>query len=121
MTDEIDYVRMIKAGLEVPGPKIIERRTRGLARIRRQLMAMLVKYTAYRGESSLAFRWRGLGKLANARSLTDGAFDLVMHEGKKEIQGRFPDLWVLCYPEDAQVQEKVETELANMCEQYAKR
>lgn len=120
MSEELEYVRQIKAGLEVPGPKILERRTRGLAQIRRQLIAMMLKYTAYRGESSLAFRWRGLGKVANSRTLTDAAFELVMHEGKKEIKGRFPDLWVLCYPEDPQIKEKVEAELASMCAQFGK-
>jgi hypothetical protein len=67
------------------------RRHNGLAMIRRQLIAMLVKYTSYRGDCSLAFRWRGLGNLANSRTLTEGAFDLVMHGAAKEIKGRFPD------------------------------
>lgn len=115
---EQEIVRLIREGLEVPGAKILERRTRGLALIRRQLIGMMFKYTAYRGESSLAFRWRGLGNLANARTLTDAAFDLVMHEGAKEIKGRFPDLWVLCYPDDMQIKEKVEAQLADMCAQF---
>lgn len=118
MTEEMEYVRQIKAGLEVPGPKVLDRRTRGLALIRRQLIAMLVKYTSYRGDSSLAFRWRGLGALANSRTLTDAAFELVLHDAAKEIRGRFPDLWILCYPEDPEIKEKVEAELANMCTQF---
>lgn len=121
MSDAAENVKKIKAGLEVPGPKIIERRTLGLARIRRELIAMLTKYTAYRGESSLAFRWQGIGAVANSRTLTDAAFELVMHEGTREIKGRFPDLWVLCYPEDAQTKEQVESELAAMCQQYSAR
>ncbi len=120
MTEELEYVNRIKLGLKVSGAKILERRTRGLALIRRQLIAMLVRDTAYRGDSSLAFRWRGLGKLSNSRTLTDAAFDLVMHGGANEIKGRFPDLWVLCYPADAEVKDKVETELANMCDQFGK-
>lgn len=119
MTEQ-EVVKQIRQGLEVAGPKIIDRRTRGLALVRRRLIALLMQYTSYRGESSLAFRWRGLGELSNARTLTDAAFELVMHGAAKEIKGRFPDMWVLCYPEDPEIKEKVEAELMSMCAQFGK-
>lgn len=79
-------------------------------------MRRLKTYTAVRPDSSLALRWRGLAEHANARSVVDASYELVLKGGPTGITGSFPDLWVLCYPDDAQIKQHVEEELARMCQ-----
>lgn len=116
MDSELETLKRMKLGLPVPGVKILERRTKGLSAIRQEFRAQLFQLAGYRMESSLIVRWRGLGDLANSRTVVDDAFELVMRSGLTTITGKFPDIWVLCYPEDLEIKGKVEAELQRMCE-----
>lgn len=103
-------------GLAVPGTLILERRTKGFSAIRREFLRRLKTYTAVRPDSSLALRWRGVAGHANARTVVDAIYELVLKGGPSGISGSFPDLWVICYPDDAQIKEYVEDELSRMCQ-----
>jgi len=121
MSDELELVRRIKLGMPVKGPKILERRTKGLAAIRQHFLARLVHFTGTRPASSLVVRWRELGERANSRGVVDESFELVLRGGKDPISGTFPDLWIVCYPDDAQIRQHVEAEMDRMCAQALQR
>lgn len=121
MSREDEIVRQIKLGSPVDGAKILERRTRGLSLIRQHFLARFVKHAGVQAESSLGIRWRGLGEYANARTLVDATYELVLHDGARAISGKFPDVWVLCYPLDPEIKAQVETVLEQMCAQAAER
>lgn len=121
MTCEDELVRRIKLGMPVDGAKILERRTRALSLIRQQFLARFVKHAGLQAESSLMIRWRGLGAHANARTRVDATYELVLHGGARAITGKFPDLWVLCYPTDSEIKAEVETVLEQMCVQAVQR
>jgi hypothetical protein len=116
MSDENDYVQHIKSGRPVPGTKILERRTKGLSLIRREFLGRLKLYTGYRPDSSLAIRWRGVGEFANARTVVDAIYELRLRGGPNGCSAQFPDLWVICYPDDPEIKGKVEEELGRMCQ-----
>jgi hypothetical protein len=115
MGSEPEVISHIKLGKEVPGPKILERRTKGLSAIRRECLSRLARHSGLQAESSLVVRWRGLGALANARTVVDAAFELVLHSGPNTITASFPDRWILCYPEDPEIRQQVEAEMDRMC------
>ncbi len=121
MSDELEVVQRIKLGMPVASPKILERRTRGLSAIRQNFLARLVHFTGMRPASSLVVRWRRLGELANSRDVVDESFELVLRGGKDPITGMFPDLWIVCYPDDPQIKQHVEAEMDRMCEKAAQR
>lgn len=74
-----------------------------------------------RPDSSLIIRWRGLGDFANSRTVAKASFDLVLHGGPKGVSGRFPDLWIVCYPDDPEIVKLVEAEMDSMCEKAVNR
>lgn len=121
MNNELEVVKQIRLGMAVPGPKILDRRTKGLSSIRREFLSRLARLTGLRVDSSLVIRWRGLGELANSRTVVAASFELVLHGGAKAISGRFLDLWIVCYPEDPEIKKLVEAEMDRMCEKAVKR
>lgn len=102
------------------GAQILERRTKGLAAIRREFLTRYARVAGIAADSSLVIRWRGLGDYANSRTVVDASFELVLHGGKG-IAATFPDRWIVCYPDDPEIRRQVEAELDRMCEEAVKR
>jgi len=121
MNSELQVVKRIRLGKPVPGPKILERRTKGLSTIRQHFLVRMARVTGMRPDSSLIIRWRGLGELANSRTVANASFELVLHSGPKAVSGKFPDLWIVCYPDDPEIVKLVEAEMDSMCEKVADR
>ena len=116
-TGQEDFVTQLKNGLAVSGSKILERRTSGLAAIRRECLARLSRLAGLPADSSLIVRWKGLGELANARTVNSASFELRLHSGASAVSGSFPDLWIVCYPDDPQLKQHVEDAIDRMCDQ----
>lgn len=113
---EASFLAELKSGAPVSGTKILERRTKGLAAIRRECLARLSRFAGVRPESSLIVRWRGLGQLANARIVNRASFELVLHTGPNAITATFSDISVICYPDDPDSKREVEAVIDGMCE-----
>jgi len=121
MNNELEFIKRLKSGLPVAGAKIVERRSKGLLAIRHQFLVRITQAAPGQAESSLAIRWRRLTNFANARTVVDQSFELVMHGGTMEVAGLFPDIWVLCYPEDVEIKKNVEAKLDQMCDDLKKK
>lgn len=113
---EASFLAELKGGAPVSGTKILERRTKGLAAIRRECLARLSRLAGVRPDSSLIVRWRGLGELANARSVNRASFELVLHTGPNAIAGSFTDISIICYPDDPDAKREVEAVIDGMCQ-----
>lgn len=85
---EADSIGKVKRGEPVAGAWILERRTKGLAAIRRDCLAQLSRRAGLPADSSKIVRWRGLGDRSNARSVTLASFDLVLHSGANPVGKR---------------------------------
>lgn len=117
MLAEIDWVKRIKLGYPVPGSKIVERRSNGLHTIRQEFLAQLLRTAPDSLSTSLAVRWHRQSDLVNSRTVLDDAFALVFVGTAHRVRGLFPDLWILCYPEDPEVKQKVNEEITRMCQE----
>lgn len=112
---EANFVAQVKRGATVPGSQVLERRTKGSAAIRRECLSRLSKLAGLAPESSLILRWRGLGEHANSRVVRDASYELVLHSGPKAVTGSFPDLWIVCYPDDPETKAQVDAIIDRMC------
>jgi hypothetical protein len=66
---------------------------------------------------SLMLRWHRQPEYINARTVLNDSFELTFYGVHRPVSGLFPDLWILCYPEDPEVKQKVEAEIAQMCQE----
>ncbi len=114
---EASFVTQVKRGAAVPGAQVLERRTKGLAAIRRECLARLSRLAGLSPDSSLIVRWRGLGEHANSRVVCQASFELVLHSGPRAVTGAFRDLWIVCYPDDPETKPEVEAALSRMCKE----
>lgn len=119
--EEANFLGQLKRGAPVSGRKILERRIKGLAAIRRECLARLSRLAGIRPESSLIARWRGLGECANARTVNPASFELVLHSGPQAVTGSFSDLSVICYPDDPDLKREVEGVIDGMCQKAVAR
>lgn len=117
MFTEHEWVERIKLGQPVPGPKVIDRRSKGLQVIRQRCLVQLMAVAREEITDSLILRWQRQPEYINARTVLNESFELTFYGPSRPISGLFPDLWILCYPEDAEVKRKVEAEIAQMCQE----
>ena len=64
---------------------------------------------------SLVLRWHRQSEYTNARTVLNDSFELIFYGASRPVSGLFLDMWILCYPDDPEVKEKVEQEIAQMC------
>lgn len=115
MVTEHEWVERIKLGQPVPGPKLIDRRSKGLQAIRQRCLWQLMSVAREEITHSLVLRWHREPESINARTVLNDSFELTFYGSARPVSGLFPDLWILCYPDDPEVKEKVEQEIAQMC------
>jgi hypothetical protein len=116
---ERGWIHKIKLGLPVPGAKIVERRGKGLQAIRRYLLACLRQIDSEKLDSSLVVRWTRQAEWFNSRTVLDEDFELDLVWGADQFTTEFPDLWILCYPDDRQINQKVEDQIKQLCQEIA--
>ena len=115
MVTEHEWVERIKLGQSVPGPKLIDRRSKGLQAIRQRCLWQLMSVAREDITHSLVLRWHREPESINERTVLNDSFELTFYGSARPVSGLFPDLWILCYPDDPEVKEKVEQEIAQMC------
>jgi len=120
MATEQEWIDRIKLGQSVPGYKVIERRSKGLQAIRQRCLWHLLSVAHEEIAHSLVLRWHRQAEYMNTRTVLGESFELTFYGGARPVNGLFPDLWILCYPEDPEVKKKVEAEIAQMCKEIVK-
>ena len=117
MVTELEWIERIKLGHPVPGHKLIDRRSKGLQAIRQRCLWQLMSVARDDITHSLVLRWQRQPEYINARTVLNDSFELTFYGAAHPVTGLFPDLWILCYPEDSEVDQKVEEEIAQMCQE----
>jgi hypothetical protein len=64
---------------------------------------------------TLSIYWEQGTEFMLKRELEDTRRKLVLGR-RKHVSGTFPDLWLLCYPDDQEIKQSVEQELDRMVE-----
>jgi hypothetical protein len=64
-------------------------------------------------------RWTRQAEWFNSRTVLDEDFELDLVWGADQFTTQFPDLWILCYPDDGQINQKVEDQIKQLCQEIA--
>lgn len=121
MVTELKWIERIKLGHAVPSRKLIDRRTKGLQAIRQRCLRQLMSVARDDITHSLVLRWHRRPEYITERTVLSDSFELTFYGASRRVSGLFPDLWILCYPEDPDVYQKVEEEIARMCQELVNR
>jgi hypothetical protein len=116
MLKETELIKRIKLGRPVPSDNLIDRRSKGLQAIRVRCLWQLM-FMASKGIDSISLRWNHAPEYINAQTILSDALELTFYGASSPVTGLFKDLWILCYPEDPEIKQKVEEEIARMCQE----
>lgn len=118
MVTELEWIERIKLGKTVPSDKLIDRRTKGLQAIRQRCLHQLMAIAPEEIKDSLILRWHRQPEYTHERTVLSDSFELTFYGATRRVSGLFPDLWILCYPEDPDIYRKVENEIDHVCQEF---
>jgi hypothetical protein len=98
---------------QVPAHRIVQLRAMGMHSIRFEFVVRLLRSGLK--VDTLSIYWDHGTEFMLRRELEDAQRRLVLGR-RKRVAGSFPDLWLLCYPDDPEVKQSVEQELDRMVE-----
>jgi hypothetical protein len=106
-----DEIAALRAGRPLARDRVIELRSLGMHAIRFELVLRLLR--AGFGVDTLSVYWERGHEFMTAPVPELRDRRLVLGR-RRRVTGEFPDLWLLCYPEDAEIRLRVEQELDRM-------
>lgn len=113
MTPLQDELRALSARGRLSPRRMGELRSTGMHAIRFQLIVRLLH--ASLREDTLSIFWDHSPESLAEKPFGDARWRLVLGRGSRNAM-EFPDLWVLCYPDDAEIRQTVEAALDQMVE-----
>jgi len=113
MTAKLDEIKALKAHRELPIQRLAQLRSAGMHAIRFEFVCRLLR--AEVRMDTLSIFWDHSAASLLERKAGDATWRLVLGRGHRTT-AEFPDLWVLCYPEDAEIKQQVEAELDRLIE-----
>jgi hypothetical protein len=108
--EELDALRRKQP---VPGHRVVQLRAMGMHSIRFEFVVRLLRSGLK--VDTLSIYWENGTEFMLKRELEDARRKLVLGR-RKNVTGTFPDLWLLCYPDDLEIKTSVEQELDRMVE-----
>jgi|SRR5687768_1689606 hypothetical protein len=106
-----DEIQALRAGMPLPVHRIIPLRSKGMHSIRFEFVVRLLR-TALKVDT-LTIYWERGHEFLLKQSVEDAPRRLVLGRANRVV-GEFPDLWLLCYPDDPEIKQLVENEIDNM-------
>jgi len=110
----LDEIQALRAGAPLPAHRIIPLRSKGMHAIRFEFVVRLLRTNLT--VDTLTIYWDGGHDFLLKQTVEDARRRLVLGR-KNAVYGEFPDLWLLCYPEDEEIKQLVDKELERMIEQ----
>jgi hypothetical protein len=114
MTSREKEIQALKSGEKLPAHRVIQMRSAGMHEIRFEFVVRLLR--AGLKVDTLSIYWERGHEFVLGREVEDAKRRLVLGR-RNRIVGEFPDLWLVCYPADPEVKERVEREIEHMIEQ----
>jgi hypothetical protein len=109
-----DEIAALRAGAPLPAHRIIPLRSKGMHSIRFEFVVRLLRTTMT--VDTLSIYWDHGHEFLLKQIVEDEKRRLVL--GRiNAVYGEFPDLWLLCYPEDEEIKQLVEQEIDRMIAQ----
>lgn len=116
MASKPEEIKALRAGESLPSHRIVQMRSMGMHSIRFEFVVRLLRSGLK--VDTLSIYWEHGTEFMLKRELEDNRRRLVLGR-RKRISGEFPDLWLLCYPDDAEIKQSVEQELDVMVQKVA--
>ena len=113
MASRQEEIKALKAGESVPSHRVVQLRSMGMHSIRFEFVVRLLRSGLK--VDTLSIYWENGTEFMLKRDLEKVRRRLVLGR-RKRVAGDFPDLWLLCYPDDEEIKRSVEQELDRMVE-----
>ena len=106
-----DEIQALRTGVALPAQRVIQLRSKGMHSIRFEFVVRLLK-TSLKVDT-LTIYWEHGHEFLLKPSLENASRRLVLG-GANQVVGEFPDLWLLCYPDDEELKQSVDAGIENM-------
>ena len=116
MASRPEEIKLLRAGEALPSHRIVQLRSMGMHAIRFEFVVRLLRSGLK--VDTLSIYWEHGTEFMLKRELEDKRRRLVLGR-RKRVASEFPDLWLLCYPDDEEVKKSVEQELDVMVKKVA--
>lgn len=107
----LEEIAVLRSGECVPADRVIELRSTGMAAIRTELVHRLLRASS--SADSFMIYWEN-----GHQTMLTGQVEAVVRKlvcgSRNRVIGEFPDLWLLCYPDDGDAKQSVEREVDRM-------
>lgn len=114
MTSRQEEIKAILKGESLPPHRIVQLRSKGMHAIRFEFVVRLLR--SGHKVDTLSIYWED-GKAFMQKHDVDNSRCRLMLGRRKNVAGEFPDLWLLCYPDDEEIKRLAEQEIDRMVEQ----
>jgi hypothetical protein len=113
MASRHDEIRALKAGEVLPSHRVVQLRSLGMHSIRFEFVVRLLRSSLR--VDTLSIYWEQGTEFMLKRDVENLPRRLVLGR-RKHVSGEFADLWLLCYPDDEEIKQRVEREIDRMVE-----
>ena len=114
MASRQEEIKVLKSGEVLPAHRIVQLRSMGMHSIRFEFVVRLLRSGLK--VDTLSIYWEYGTEFMLKREVETARRRLVLGR-RKRISGEFPDLWLLCYPDDEEIRQSVEQVIERMVEQ----
>jgi hypothetical protein len=116
MTSREQEISALKAGERLPSHRVVQLRSMGMHSIRFEFVVRLLRSSLRL--DTLSIYWEQGTEFMLKPDVESARRRLVLGR-RKHVSGEFEDLWLLCYPDDAEIRQLVEREIDRMVEQVS--
>ena len=109
-----EEIEALRAGKPLPAHRIIPLRSKGMHSIRFEFVVRLLRTSLT--VDTLSIYWERGHEFLLKQVVENEKRRLVLGR-VNAVYGEFPDLWLLCYPEDDEIKRLVEQEIERMIAQ----
>lgn len=113
MASRHEEITALKSGEQLPSHRVIQLRSMGMHSIRFEFVVRLLRSSLR--VDTLSIYWEQGTEFMLKRDVENVPRRLVLGR-RKHVSGEFADLWLLCYPDDAEIKRLVEEEIDRMVE-----
>jgi hypothetical protein len=111
MATRVEEIKALKAEEILPAHRIVQLRSMGMHSIRFEFVVRLLRSGLK--VDTLSIYWEHGTEFMLKREVEEARRRLVLGR-RNRISGDFPDLWLLCYPDDEEVRQSVEQVIETM-------
>ena len=114
MTSRLEEIAILKAGDALPAHRVVQLRSMGMHSVRFEFVVRLLRSGLK--VDTLSIYWEHGTEFMLKREVESVNRRLVLGR-RHRASGEFPDLWLLCYPDDEETKQSVEQVIDRMVEQ----